>query len=367
MVQRNLPELPPEFISDQILTRLPVKSLMRFKSVCKSWLQGIEDASFVHAHYSMSKQKPLLLCHSFAPPYPPPVLYSPLDKRDPSYVTLPSRLSLVRSFRIHSICRGLVCIEDSSTPHQIHLFNIATGRFLPLPRSATACLCNSVYHLLYDPSLDAFKLLHMFHDQGEIFTVGRDRSWRQLRDTAAGLFFVRSGDLRQPNANGAFHWINKCSDCCCDHEETISAFNVEDETVGEFASPRTCPDQDYSSRKLHKTCLDEVGGFLNYLHLGGRCDTLDVWVLKDYAGEVWIKQYSVAVAFIPRHLQNGQIKMARIGGAGEEVLVAATKLGASFMASFNLSSQIFHDFRDEGFVLEDGSHVLLYEESLYWN
>ncbi|XP_031479902.1 F-box protein At5g49610-like [Nymphaea colorata] len=368
MAQRNLPELPYEIISAHILPRLPVKSLMRFKSVCKSWLRRIEDKAFVHAHYSMSKQKPLLLYDAFASPHLPPKLYSLLDKHNPSFKTIPSQLFPLRSFRIQSICRGLICLEGSYPPHQIQLINIATGRFLPLPHSSTACLCNSVYHLLYDPSLSAFKLLHMFHDQGEIFTVGRDRSWRKIPDTAEGLVFVRSGDLRQPNVNGVFHWINKCYDCSYDyHEESITAFNVVDETVNEMASPKTCPDQDKTCWKLHKACLDEVGGFLNYLHLGRCCDSLDVWVLKDYAGQVWIKEYSVAVSFIPRKLRKGQFKMVRTGAAGEEVLIVAANRGVSLMASFNLLSQTFHEFRGEGFALEATFHMFMYEGSLYGN
>ncbi|XP_069145058.1 F-box/kelch-repeat protein At3g06240-like [Solanum lycopersicum] len=38
-----------------ILLRLPVKSLIRFKCVCKSWRTSIEDPNFIEHHYALSK------------------------------------------------------------------------------------------------------------------------------------------------------------------------------------------------------------------------------------------------------------------------------------------------------------------------
>ncbi|CAI9772219.1 unnamed protein product [Fraxinus pennsylvanica] len=36
----------------EILSRLPVKSLLRFKCVCKSWLSTIAGCSFVYEHFN---------------------------------------------------------------------------------------------------------------------------------------------------------------------------------------------------------------------------------------------------------------------------------------------------------------------------
>ncbi|KAK9911260.1 hypothetical protein M0R45_035181 [Rubus argutus] len=42
--------LPSEIILFQILPRLPAKSLMRLKCVCKSWSSHIREPFFVRAH-----------------------------------------------------------------------------------------------------------------------------------------------------------------------------------------------------------------------------------------------------------------------------------------------------------------------------
>ncbi|OVA05762.1 F-box domain [Macleaya cordata] len=45
----------------EILSRLPVKSLMRFKCVCKRWQSLIQDHSFVDLHLTQSQRRPDLL------------------------------------------------------------------------------------------------------------------------------------------------------------------------------------------------------------------------------------------------------------------------------------------------------------------
>lgn len=48
----SLPSLPDELI-EGILLRLPVKSLLRFKCVCKSWLSLISNPQFAKSHFDL--------------------------------------------------------------------------------------------------------------------------------------------------------------------------------------------------------------------------------------------------------------------------------------------------------------------------
>ncbi|MCE3216065.1 hypothetical protein HAX54_004670 [Datura stramonium] len=42
-----------EIIADHILTRLPVKSLLRYKCVCKNWRDVIKIPSFMRKHFEI--------------------------------------------------------------------------------------------------------------------------------------------------------------------------------------------------------------------------------------------------------------------------------------------------------------------------
>ncbi|XP_074265147.1 F-box/kelch-repeat protein At3g23880-like [Silene latifolia] len=50
----NLPYIPPEILI-QIFPTLPVKTLLRFRCVCKSWRSIIDNPDFVHMHFQHSR------------------------------------------------------------------------------------------------------------------------------------------------------------------------------------------------------------------------------------------------------------------------------------------------------------------------
>uniref|UniRef100_A0A3Q7H517 F-box domain-containing protein n=1 Tax=Solanum lycopersicum TaxID=4081 RepID=A0A3Q7H517_SOLLC len=50
-------------ITFNILLKLDVKSLLRFKCICKSWCTLIEDPKFIKHHYDMSQKD--VNCHKF--------------------------------------------------------------------------------------------------------------------------------------------------------------------------------------------------------------------------------------------------------------------------------------------------------------
>ncbi|KAF0911952.1 hypothetical protein E2562_012766 [Oryza meyeriana var. granulata] len=45
----------------EVLTRLPVKPLLRFKTVCRSWRAAISSPSFVAAHLRRQRQPTVLI------------------------------------------------------------------------------------------------------------------------------------------------------------------------------------------------------------------------------------------------------------------------------------------------------------------
>ncbi|KAM0868517.1 hypothetical protein ACQ4PT_041258 [Festuca glaucescens] len=55
------PQLPEELIIWEILTRLPVKPVLRCRAVCRSWRRCLtSDAKFLRAHHSRQPSLPLV-------------------------------------------------------------------------------------------------------------------------------------------------------------------------------------------------------------------------------------------------------------------------------------------------------------------
>jgi hypothetical protein len=50
--------LPDDLLFMEVLVRLPVNRLVRFKRVCRSWRARIEDAAFVRRHRDFSRAAP---------------------------------------------------------------------------------------------------------------------------------------------------------------------------------------------------------------------------------------------------------------------------------------------------------------------
>ncbi|KAK9940237.1 hypothetical protein M0R45_016907 [Rubus argutus] len=53
----TLPELPDEMTCFYILPRLPGKSLMRFRCLCKSWSALTRNPSFIETHWNFNSNK----------------------------------------------------------------------------------------------------------------------------------------------------------------------------------------------------------------------------------------------------------------------------------------------------------------------
>ncbi|KAL7177376.1 hypothetical protein ACSBR2_030683 [Camellia fascicularis] len=51
-----LPNLPKEITEDEIFSRLPVKSLLQFRYVSKSWRSSISNPQFMKTHLDLSSR-----------------------------------------------------------------------------------------------------------------------------------------------------------------------------------------------------------------------------------------------------------------------------------------------------------------------
>ncbi|KAI8541133.1 hypothetical protein RHMOL_Rhmol08G0038800 [Rhododendron molle] len=211
--------LPHELVAEELLTRLPANSLMRFKCVSKLWRSTIADPSFCKAHRtarSCSRRGLLMVRPDINSPvsglgfflyanYGASVLESlhpftvgggggGLVKKKRNKVGV---LELLHQFNVRGdgvteVVNGLFCMY---TDCRARICNVSTGEIMELPspppkkhKSFKHCKC----HLGFDLARNQYKLLKVCSFQRmndcvrcisecEILTLGKDAAWRSIQ------------------------------------------------------------------------------------------------------------------------------------------------------------------------------------------
>ncbi|CAK7329221.1 unnamed protein product [Dovyalis caffra] len=213
------PELPSEIISD-ILSRLPVKCLVRFKCVSKTWRSLISHPEFAKMHLKRTKEDNNVNHHKiFLSTNPFPCIFDPEEYCDGDCNLLTTQLHFpiahpeYNYIFILGSCNGLVCGLFESDP-LIHIWNPSTreSKEVALPNYLDACEC--FYGFGYDSQLDDYKIIvgsmctspnrhgSKIETKVEVFTL-KSNSWRTVQDLCFSVLLGGPGAL----ANGVLHWL----------------------------------------------------------------------------------------------------------------------------------------------------------------
>ncbi|XP_042489890.1 F-box protein CPR1-like [Macadamia integrifolia] len=300
-------DLPYEIFIN-ILPRVPIKSLFRFRCVCKAWRDLLTDPHFIKqqlnhsAETNISNRNLILNCGSNL--YN--VLYSIHNDTwddEPVKLDLPCKLSTIE---IVGSCNGLVCLLGYlNRVYDVIIWNPFTRDYKMLPYApfqlpGRAVSRFPVLGFGYSPSKDVYKVLRViyFHvdcrmvsscrSLVDVHTLGTD-SWRRIgeipfdiRDWLSGIF-----------VNGALHWIAIRSS----RPDTIVSFDVGNEVFREIPQPY------FGDHSFHSK-LGVLGGFLCMI-----CTFYDnhvkIWVMKDYGvRESWIKHFSIHQPMVVGHFKH---------------------------------------------------------------
>ncbi|PRQ57328.1 putative F-box domain-containing protein [Rosa chinensis] len=191
-------------VLDEILARLPVKSLMRFRCVCKSWRALISQSHFVTKHFTYATQgiteSTSRLLFSTSPVES--IDYEALkDLNDADSHLAIRKLKFPVMFPDSSIttitgsCNGLICVDVDL--EGIAIWNPCAGESNVLPKRTDDC------------THDDYKVVrgHNYRVRGSEETVvqvfsSKSGSWR----THEGLdYFNLAG--RGYLLNGVLHWL----------------------------------------------------------------------------------------------------------------------------------------------------------------
>ncbi|KAJ9558654.1 hypothetical protein OSB04_013268 [Centaurea solstitialis] len=300
-------ELPDELIL-QILSFLPAKSLLRFRLVCRSWLNLINSPKFKLMHLrNFNQLNPRYFVRRID--YDEGEELYNVRYDDEAFgldigtdIEFPfDNIRVHLCFRIVGCCNGVVCLSDDDASLEgefylngIILWNPSIRRKLTLPMSYSYGLRypSAPFVVLgfgYDKMSDDFKVVCLAYDECyptrsrpkvEVYTV-KTGIWRKV---------VFPGDLRcfniQPAwsqifSNGCVHWI-----CTFDSNwsrYSILTFDVTTELFGEIQLP------DFLEQ-THFLKISAVGESLAVIHsspinfdgLRSTESTYVVMVMKEY-------------------------------------------------------------------------------------
>ncbi|KAI4334809.1 hypothetical protein L6164_013517 [Bauhinia variegata] len=193
--------LPDDMVFD-ILCRLPIESIVRFKSVCKSWNCMIQDPVFINSQISWSKV------------HPPKLLLTADAEPSSFFLTETSEFKAKKLMDINDVedpivmCsfNGLICIGSRTRLDPLKICNPVTRESLELPHSNFA---NRVeFHqvaLGYDNITKRYKVVRSYKavetwSRIEILTLG-ETIWKKF--STRNVFYERYGPVFH---DGAFHW-----------------------------------------------------------------------------------------------------------------------------------------------------------------
>ncbi|KAK3036761.1 hypothetical protein RJ639_029726 [Escallonia herrerae] len=285
--------IPPEVV-ENILSRLPVTPLLRFRSVSKPWRALIDDPHFIESHLNQSIHNNTHLgiinrdCYFYSIDFDSLDNATKLDHplKSPNFGT-----------ELKGSCNGLLLLSNLEEDNII--WNPSTRKYWYLPVTGidfpehVFCGCDIInFGLGYDHASDDYKVMRVV--QFDTF------------DSEVKPYKLVNGVL----VSGALHWVVRR-----DPESKANLVCGFDLGSEEY---RLIPLPEFSDEDFHMS-VNELGGCLcvvcNYHFL-----YTDIWVMKVYGvKESWTKLFSVAQ---PRDIDSFEyVRPLAYSKSGEKVLM----------------------------------------------
>ncbi|XP_026440931.1 F-box protein CPR1-like isoform X1 [Papaver somniferum] len=311
----------PEDIMSDILVRLPVKSIGRFRCVSKAWYKLLKGSEFVKMHLELANKmnKFNIMHHNFTEFHT--IGY------DPSSTTCSDLVSTVncplssddyRGYVFWGSCNGLVCLtccdaREINPPSIVVIWNPSTNEYKKLPMSPSEESINRLsptvrfgllvhYGFIYDSKMDDFKVVslgiynHKYLCEIHVYTLSSN-SWIRLEDITYDLHnHYATPEFSRVSANGALHW-KAYREPRGKKTEVILSFNAEKEICKEIQMPSM-----FDGMYCTNLCvLKESLCLLGYVSLLW----VELWELKDYGvTDSWTRLFNIDIQKLFGHVSH---------------------------------------------------------------
>ncbi|KAM3696594.1 hypothetical protein ACB098_06G052100 [Castanea mollissima] len=390
--------LPPELLP-HILIRLPVKSIIKFTSVCKTWKSLIQNPSFISTHllHSSNNNNSLLLFRLCPKPLAKAVKQRKRigDAKEVYALRWDDNAnfhqhttfddfpfhgeSATGVFRVVGTCNGLICLADDlyTYAYNFILWNPCVQKHVRLPQPNFSFMTTGPYTAAvgfgFDSKTNDYKVVRFVTPEYGDFKKGESPPKVEVYSLATGKWRVVTAHcpkcsvrdtllacLRlQAFVNGALHLV------CYKRTQEIRflyfvlVFDLEDEVFREIPLPK------HSDMLYWRwVSIMAFGNSIALLEPGYANHTLDIWVLKNYAdASSWTKIISLNAQAPPQDISmpfhyREKIPNAKAFRKSGEVILETYK---KRLLSQNLETQ---EVKDLGVTGSKYSFVDPYVESL---
>lgn len=271
----------PEEMVIEVLCWLPVVSLSRFKSVCKSWLSIISDPEFIKTHvycsHIMAKKRASLLMITRADDYMGPPRFASIDFQ--YYLHIPPGFSVVGS------CNGIICLCDNV---HCYLWNPSTMQSKQLSENPNLNVWIDKLAFGFDSISNDYKVLRFTRlietsatvvPVVQLYSTNTD-SWKKIEVHDRSLSRVLCSIYLKlgPVINEVLYII--------DHEGQLVSFDLHKE-VFRVVLP--------ISKFIRSNLLDYESSVAVILKSKRKRSGISLWTLADIRGELsWIKKFNIA-------------------------------------------------------------------------
>ncbi|CAF2051116.1 hypothetical protein BRARA_I05090 [Brassica rapa] len=294
------PSSLPNDVVEEIFIRLPVKTLIRFKSLSKQWNLRIKSHSFAEKHLKMASSyqvnHPSLMLFFPSPITSTEIEFHPfcLEGRRPlSHTQLSFPLGFLGWIHYSRSCDGLFCIQSSKS---ICVVNPATRWFRYLPLSGYQILnptylpANLITAAAFVKAAD-YKLVWLYNSfpfppngvtTCEVFDF-RANAWRYL--TCTPSYRIYGCIYCEPeSANGSVYWFTERNN---NYKMDVIAFDIHTEKFRLLPKIHSSSDPDLNDHRSMCTLDDRLCILITTSILDK-----EFWRLKS-SEDMWEKIYTI--------------------------------------------------------------------------
>ncbi|EOX93371.1 F-box and associated interaction domains-containing protein, putative [Theobroma cacao] len=316
--------LPQEIVVD-ILSRLPIPSLVQSKSVCRAWRSLIRDLVLVNKHiWRMIQNDPSFILQSYNPMQNQLYFGDFSSQNDGNVIMKKLAIPPLPKFHVVGSCNGLLCLHTSQQSFEICIYNPFTRDYTELPKLTEHPRYNvGVRGFGFDLTTKEYKVVKISYqirtcggsfpriarstnsiirapvtspDPIEavvhILTLGSP-TWRNLGTVP---FHLMTSQQSQVLINGKLHWVAYPNRN--EKNNPIISFDLATEQFQEVPRPDCIS---LSGRRFEQ--LVALRGCLSSASYHDDNERLEIWVMKEYnVKESWSKEFSIG-AYVPPILQ----------------------------------------------------------------